>query len=130
MIISALLNDATAPSFALKHAEDVGSVLISETTMLELTTVLARPKFSQYVSEDTIRQLIERIGSSWNVIPILYTVKACSDPDDDKFLDVAVNGAASHLVTGDRDLLVLDPFRNTRILTPARFLLEEDNGHR
>jgi putative PIN family toxin of toxin-antitoxin system len=124
VVISALLNDATTPSLALKQAEEIGTVLISETIMQELTSVLARPKFSRYVSEDTIRELIERIGSSWSVVPILYTVKARSDPDDDKFLDVAVNGAATHLITGDHALLALDPFRHTHILTPAKFLLD------
>lgn len=126
VIISALLNNATTPSFALKHAEDVGTVLISETTTQELTTVLARPKVTRYISENTIRELVERIGSSWSVVPILYNVQACSDPDDDKFLDVAVNGAATHLITGDRALLALDPFRNMKILTPAQFLSNAD----
>jgi hypothetical protein len=39
-----------------------------------------------------------------------------------KFLDLAVGGEASILVTGDDDLLTLNPFRGVRILTPAEFL--------
>jgi putative PIN family toxin of toxin-antitoxin system len=126
VIISALLNDTTSPSLALKHAENVGTVLFSQALMQELKSVLARPKFSRYVSEDTIRQLLERIVSSWQSVPILYHVQACSDPDDDKFPDLAVNGAATHLITGDRALLALDPFRNTQILTPAQFMTDCD----
>ena len=49
-------------------------------------------------------------------------VSACRDPDDDKFLEVAVNGNATHLVTGDADLLALHPFRGVAILTPADFV--------
>ncbi|MDP6501994.1 MAG: putative toxin-antitoxin system toxin component, PIN family, partial [Planctomycetota bacterium] len=43
-------------------------------------------------------------------------------PKDDKFLELAVSGAASHIVTGDQDLLVLNPFRGISIVTPRQFL--------
>jgi len=46
----------------------------------------------------------------------------CRDPKDDKFLDLAVSCAASLLVTGDDDLLILNPFHDIPIVTPAQFL--------
>lgn len=49
-------------------------------------------------------------------------IKACRDPKDDKFLEAAVSGQATHLITGDADLLVLDPFQGIRILPPQEFL--------
>jgi predicted nucleic acid-binding protein len=49
-------------------------------------------------------------------------VVACRDPKDDKVLSLAVSGRATHLITGDADLLVLDPFEADRIVTPRRFL--------
>mgnify|MGYP001107555128 CR=1 FL=1 len=51
-----------------------------------------------------------------------WSIAACRDPRDDKFLEVAVNGGAGYIVTGDDDLLVLDPFRGIRILTPQAFV--------
>jgi predicted nucleic acid-binding protein len=51
-------------------------------------------------------------------------VNASRDERDDKFLDVAVNGGARWLVSGDADLLVLDPFRGVRSFRPARMLDE------
>ena len=60
------------------------------------------------------------------VVTIHLSVHACRDPRDDKFLEVAVNGMADLIVTGDDDLLVLDPFRPTRILTPKQFLEMRD----
>ena len=42
----------------------------------------------------------------------------CRDPKDDKFLELALNGKATHIVSGDEDLLVLHPFRGIPILTP------------
>ena len=49
-------------------------------------------------------------------------LKAGRDHKDDKFLEVAVNGKADYLITGDRDVLVLHPFRDVQIITPATFL--------
>ena len=42
---------------------------------------------------------------------ITERVAACRDPKDDKFLELAVNGRADLIVSGDADLLVLDTFR-------------------
>nr|WP_232285716.1 putative toxin-antitoxin system toxin component, PIN family [Crocosphaera chwakensis] len=46
----------------------------------------------------------------------------CRDPKDNKFLEVAVNGNATHIITGDKDLLELHPFRGISILKPKQFL--------
>ena len=43
-------------------------------------------------------------------------------PKDNKFLELALSGAGSHIVTGDSDLLVLHPFREIAIVTPQSFL--------
>lgn len=56
------------------------------------------------------------------LVPINYRIRACRDPKDDKFLELAVNGSASLIITGDKDLLALDPFRGIGIITPAGFL--------
>ena len=58
------------------------------------------------------------------VEPVVITVpvQACRDPEDDKILELALNGRADYIVTGDDDLLVMNPFRGIAILTPAQFL--------
>jgi predicted nucleic acid-binding protein len=55
----------------------------------------------------------------------VHHVAACRDPDDDKFLAVALSGDAACLITGDTDLLELDPFEGLPILTPAAFLRDQ-----
>ena len=45
-----------------------------------------------------------------------------SDPKDDKFLELAVNGHADLIISGDADLLALNPFRGIPIVTPADFV--------
>ena len=55
-------------------------------------------------------------------VEVSAKITACRDPNDDKFLELAVSGLATHIVTGDQDLLVLDPFQGISILTPHAFL--------
>jgi uncharacterized protein len=52
------------------------------------------------------------------------TVKVCRDPHDDMFLECALRAKADLLIAGDKDLLVLESYRGTRILTPAAYLNE------
>lgn len=55
-------------------------------------------------------------------IPVIRAVQACRDTRDDKFLSVAINGGADAIISGDKDLLSLNPFLEIPILTPAEFL--------
>ncbi len=50
-------------------------------------------------------------------------MQICRDPDDDKFLELALNGEADLIVTGDDDLLALHPFHSIPIVTPAAYLV-------
>jgi len=56
------------------------------------------------------------------VVFITERIVACRDPKDDKFLELAVNGRADLIISGDVDLLALDPFRGVPIVTPAAFV--------
>jgi len=59
------------------------------------------------------------------MVPIVYKVHDCRDPKDNKFLEVAVNGEADVMVTGDEDLLVLNPYRGIRIVSPSAYVAAE-----
>ena len=56
------------------------------------------------------------------LIEITQEITTCRDSKDDKFLELAVCGNADCVVTGDQDLLVLNPFRGIPVLTPKEFL--------
>ena len=56
------------------------------------------------------------------VTPVAFGTQVCSDPDDDKFLEAAVAGAAGFIVSGDKALLKTDGFHGIRVLKPAEFL--------
>jgi putative PIN family toxin of toxin-antitoxin system len=83
--------------------------------------VLSRPKFDRWVPLADRQRFVQLLGGVARRVPITHRVQACRDPRDDKFLQLALNGEAEAIVTGDRDLLVLDPFHGVRILRPVDF---------
>jgi len=122
-LISRLLLPRSVPGKAVQKAIDAGQIVISETTLAELADVLSRPKFTPYVSILDRQQFIRLLGRAAEMVPITHKIRVCRDPKDDKFLEVAVNGAANVIITGDKDLLALNPFRKIAIVTPAQYLL-------
>ena len=122
VIISALLMNASVPSQAFSCATDHGRILISRELIEELSDVLARDKFNRYVTHEERERFLEKLIREAELVQITETIHVCRDPKDDRLLELALDGKASFLVTGDGDLLVLNPFRGVPIVTPARFL--------
>ena len=121
-IVSAALFRGGTPGEAFRHALNTGEVLLSEATFEEIDEVVAREKFDAYLTPEERGAFIEAlIGRSRFVNPT-EEIQACRDPDDDKFLELAVSENATCIVSGDSDLLELDPFRGIPIVKPADFL--------
>jgi uncharacterized protein len=99
-----------------------GVVLLSNETFAELASRLVRPKFDRYVDRRLRQRFLADLASVAEWVTIAGVVHVCRDPDADKFLETAINGEASCIVTGDAELLALDPFNGLRILTPRAFL--------
>ena len=91
---------------------------------------LMRSKFDRYVDQALRQRFLSDLASVAEWVTITGVVHACRDPDDDKFLETAINGEADCIVTGDADLLTLDPFNGVRILTPRDFLEAVRNAGR
>ena len=70
-----------------------------------------------YLSNAILAPLIEAM----EVIEPVTRVKACRDPDDDKFLGCAKDARALYIVSGDKDLLVLSEFEGIQIVTAKEF---------
>jgi len=124
LLISRLLVPSGPAARAVNHALDRGILLVSDATLEELVQVLARPKFDPYISLAERQQFIRLLGGIARFVTITTPITACRDPKDDKFLEVAVHGEAHAIVTGDGDLLDLDPFHGIRILRPADLLAQ------
>jgi uncharacterized protein len=121
VLVSALLTDSLPRRAVLQVAVN-GILLASHSTLAELEEVLFREKFARWLSFDVRRDILTRYREMVEVVPIVSSVRICRDLRDDKFLDLAVDGKASAIVTGDDDVLALDPFQGIRILTPGDFL--------
>ncbi len=124
-LISRLLLPDSVPGRAVRRVVDEGQLLISEATMIELADALARAKFDRYVTLADRQQFLRLLGRVAEWVPVIAAVQACRDPKDDKFLALAVSGEAQTIITGDDDLLVLNPFQGIKIETPADYLTRD-----
>ena len=120
-LVSRLLLPFSVPGDAVRKAADSGLLLVSEATMNELADVLARSKFDRYISLADRQQFVRLLGRVAEFVPIVYPVRECRDPRDDKFLEVALNGGADVIVTGDADLLGMNPWRGIAIMLPSHY---------
>lgn len=126
-IVSAFLFEQSEPGKALLAALESGELLLSEETAAELTTVLRRNKFDRYLSQRKREELLKSLVQSATVVEVTESIFACRDPKDNKYLELAVNGGATCVVSGDEDLLILNPFRGIPILRSADFLIWVDD---
>jgi uncharacterized protein len=127
VIVSGLLFEESVPAQALFAAAERGEILLSVEAAEELAEVLSRPKFDRYLTPQEREELLVAFLEDATVVFVDQSIQACRDPEDDKFLELAVCGQAACVVSGDKDLLILHPFRGIPILAPAAFLasLEE-----
>lgn len=121
-LISALLFEHSVPGQTFRKALQVGVILESPETFQELENVLRRKKFLRYVTSEERNRFLQAFLDQVDWVEPTETFSICRDPKDNKFLELAVSGQASIIITGDQDLLVLKPFRNLDILTPAEFV--------
>jgi uncharacterized protein len=96
-----------------------GEILLSSELLAELSDVLGRKKFDRFVTSEERDEFLETFIDQ---AILIEKVQECRDPKDDKILELALNGQAQYIVSGDKDLLVLNPFRAVKIVTAEEFL--------
>ena len=121
VLVSAALKQKSMPGMAVLVVERRGGLLKSLATEQQLFEVVARPYFASLIDPDT-QAWLKKLMTAAELVTITERIAACRDPTDDKFLELAVNGHADLIVTGDADLLALDPFREIPIVTPSMFV--------
>lgn len=112
------------PRRLLDQAIDATILLYSSPTLIdELTHTLGYPKFSariQHAGTD-IDTLVGRYTALASLVLPRATPRVVErDPDDDHVIACALAAKAQLIVSGDKDLLVLDSYRNIAIVTPAQ----------
>jgi uncharacterized protein len=122
VLVSRLLAAESVPGVAVREARRRGRLLVSDATMYELAEVLSREKLDRYVSREQRQRFLRQVARIAEFVPIIRVLRECRDPKDDKFLEVALNGRADLIITGDADLLGMHPWRGIEIVSPARYL--------
>jgi putative PIN family toxin of toxin-antitoxin system len=95
---------------------------------VELAAVMRRDKFDRYLARQRRDQLVASTIRESEFIGVSTVISSCRDIQDNKILELAVDGSANVVVTGDTDLLALHPFRGISILSPRDFLSIFDRG--
>ncbi len=122
VIISAALLPKSIVRQAFDRAVTEGTILLSDEILLEWERIIRKPKFNKYILEDERIEFLSGLNQEASRIKITELITQARDQKDNKFLELAVSGHASCIVSGDEDLLVLHPFRGIPILTPRQFL--------
>src|SRR5271166_764779 len=108
VFVSTALKQSSWPGAVNRWIDTFGGRFKSSAIEAQVIAVLQRPYF---VSKLPLFYLetVRRVLANAELVTIVECITACRDPTDDKFLELAVNGHADVIVSGDLDLLVLSP---------------------
>lgn len=124
VLVSALLFEDSTPARAFFSALVRGEILISTALVTEIHNVLYRPKFDKYITDSQREDFMLALVEAGVLVDITESVEICRDPKDNMILELAICGNADVIVTGDKDLLDLDPFRGIVVVTPQTYLTD------
>jgi putative PIN family toxin of toxin-antitoxin system len=132
-VVSAFLWGGTPADVLIAAREQRHSLFTSATLIAELEDVLAREKFAKRITQvgSTVADLLAGYRALAQLVRTAVIAPVCRDPDDDHVLACALAADATLIVTRDKDLLTLDPFRSIRVLSAraALALLAEPQGY-
>ena len=97
-------------------------LLFSDELMTEFIDVTSREKLKRYFTKEDIASLIDLIEEYGEIVKVKSRVDICRDKEDNFLLSLAKDGKADYLISGDKDLLVIDNFRKTEIISLTDFL--------
>jgi putative PIN family toxin of toxin-antitoxin system len=123
-LIGAILKPKSLPAEVYYHASRKHCLIASSETLKEIMEVVQRDKFDRFRSrEERTKALSFYLALVEIVVPTVISTD-CRDEKDNKFLSLALSAQADIIVSSDEDLLVLHPYKNTRILTVRQYAEE------
>jgi len=123
--ISAIIQPGGPPGKVLERFLSAASfdLVISPQIVDEVLRALAYPKVRKVLRGVDAQLWFEDIVVLADLVAGAHQIaRVSNDPDDDKYLAAAVEGRATHVVTGDQDLLSLGRFEGVEVVTPRAFL--------
>ncbi|MGL4942451.1 MAG: putative toxin-antitoxin system toxin component, PIN family [Thermoguttaceae bacterium] len=118
--VSFLISKKLKRLLAIFLSETV-QILFDNELLDEVMSVVARPKYQKYFTRTKIDELRAFIKRTAEFVDVTERVGLCRDPKDDFLLALCKSGDADYLITGDKDLLAIGKFGETRIVTVAEF---------
>ena len=116
ILISGLMSVNSLPQQVFDYATSQAILLISDAVQSEIENVISRPKLEKYITLERRVKFLAELSQQVERVEINQQIRACRDPKDDKFLELAVCGEADYIITGDADLLDLHPFQNISVI--------------
>jgi putative PIN family toxin of toxin-antitoxin system len=98
-------------------------LVFSQELLDEFMEVAKRPKFRRFFSSTDIEDLLTTISEYADFVNVQSKIQICRDPKDNFLLSLAIDGNVDYLITGDKDLLDLNKFGKTIIISISEFLL-------
>lgn len=95
---------------------------MSDAIEAEIRDVLQRPRLARFILTELRAELLDQLRTRTARFDPTERVTDCRDPKDNKYLELALASGAGIIVSSDEDLLVLDPWRDVRILRPTDYL--------
>ncbi|MEQ8807910.1 MAG: putative toxin-antitoxin system toxin component, PIN family [Imperialibacter sp.] len=121
-LVSAALRSNSPPDRVVTFVMEHHVFLSSDEVFAEFSEVIHRPKFRKYISPSIVEAFVENLATILTLVQPKEKIDICRDPKDNMYLELAIAGQADCIVTGDKALLDLHPFRNVPIISPAEFV--------
>lgn len=121
-VIGAALKAESVPMRALLDARRRGLIALSGPVYAEIAEVLSRPKFATAISPVRREEILALITTDAVWFDGGEAVADCPDPDDNKYLELALWSGATVIVSSDKHLLAMHPWRTVMVLRPAEYI--------
>lgn len=121
-LVSAAIGRGSVPDQAVRHAFATDRVAVSDPVMAELLDVFARPRLARFLDPELRDEVLAFLDGFGIFFVPTVVVTDCSDPKDNKYLELALAAGAETIISGDAHLLALHPWRGVHILRSAAYL--------
>lgn len=99
-------------------------LLFSTELIAEIQQTIEKPKLKKYFGSNALEEMLLNFDPFIDLIEVESIITICRDPKDNFLLELAKDGNAHYLLTGDKDLLDLKKFGKTKIKTITSFIDE------
>ena len=97
-------------------------LLFSKELIDEIASTITKPKLRKYFAANGLEEMLTKLEPFIDLIEVQSSVSICRDPKDNFLLELAQDGKADYLLTGDKDLLNIEKFGKTKIISISTFL--------